>query len=437
MLFASVLDVGLVPFYVLTGLMARTQFQEPAGTAGRWQTLFSNDDATDKIILSTYLTGLVNGGIHFVSLILSIYLAVIFRQISRLPPDMNPLEDNLTSRHKRNKSSITENRISQATTMTANSKRGSRDVKSESSQFRSVPFMQTRNDSHANITDIPSPKFSPRVSRTDIPTTSYEHLASLRSSRTDIPTTCYEQLPFDRSSRINLNEQASSKSNLHRNSRTLFPNLTIPNQSPSKDDSQHKMQEQGLHRSPTKASSVYSSESKSTIRPGSSITNSNWVAHPSPSRSPSPPPAREFKHLIGKKNPSYQPLSQTSPFEYTTNDENLPPLAPLEMNPPTPPLGLRKQRNAGPPQRALTPGNNNLRGGAAQGWGAGPGTIGIGKVRGWGETRQTVAGTTRVVSRSGVEVRQDVMPNGGVRAREVSGKVMEEGRGTGNWGLLR
>jgi len=47
---------------------------------------------------------------------------------------------------------------------------------------------------------------------------------------------------------------------------------------------------------------------------------------------------------------------------------------------------------------------------------------------GWG-------GGARVVSRSGIEVRQGgILPMGGVRAREVSGKVMEEGRGhTGSW----
>lgn len=41
-------------------------------------------------------------------------------------------------------------------------------------------------------------------------------------------------------------------------------------------------------------------------------------------------------------------------------------------------------------------------------------------------------GGGRVISRSGVEVgARGILPNGGVRAREVSGKVMEEGRGTG------
>ena len=46
-----------------------------------------------------------------------------------------------------------------------------------------------------------------------------------------------------------------------------------------------------------------------------------------------------------------------------------------------------------------------------------------------------MGGGGRVISRSGVEVKErGIYPSGGIRAREVSGKVMEEGRtGTGGW----
>lgn len=72
-------------------------------------------------------------------------------------------------------------------------------------------------------------------------------------------------------------------------------------------------------------------------------------------------------------------------------------------------------------------------------WGPGPGIVGIGKARAWGGMGRSGAGNVsgggRVVSRSGVEVRQNgILPSGGVRAREVSGKIMEEGRGgTARW----
>lgn len=74
----------------------------------------------------------------------------------------------------------------------------------------------------------------------------------------------------------------------------------------------------------------------------------------------------------------------------------------------------------------------------------GPGMVGIGKARAWGGMggnmngvgggRASGGGGGRVVSRSGVEIgERGILPSGGMRAREVSGKVMEEGRGLGGW----
>ena len=106
MIFASIVDAGLLPFLAFTALMARNQYLEVDEASGHWQTLFALATQTDIVIYSTYLISMTTGGIHVASLCISIYLALVFRQISKLPPDMNPLEDNLTSRHKRNKSSL-------------------------------------------------------------------------------------------------------------------------------------------------------------------------------------------------------------------------------------------------------------------------------------------------------------------------------------------
>ena len=115
------------------------------------------------------------------------------------------------------------------------------------------------------------------------------------------------------------------------------------------------------------------------------------------------------------------------------NNENI---RPLEMNPPTPPLNKEKAKvDAGVEQRVLTPGTGNLGQGGA--WS--PGALGIGKAKAWGGMgRSGLSGMGsggRVVSRSGVEVKDGgIYPSGGIRAREVSGKVMEEGRlGAGGW----
>ena len=51
------------------------------------------------------LTSIVSVGLHAVSVFIGGYLIYMFRKIADLPPDMNPLEDNLTSRSKPAKSS--------------------------------------------------------------------------------------------------------------------------------------------------------------------------------------------------------------------------------------------------------------------------------------------------------------------------------------------
>lgn len=110
-----------------------------------WSTLFSNTGMSDKIIYAFFLVCCAQGGFLGLSLMLNIYLAVKFKQIAALPPDMNPLEPNLTSRHKRNKSElITQNNMK---TSALAAKRDS-----QASGFRRVPFMHTRTDSADSVT---------------------------------------------------------------------------------------------------------------------------------------------------------------------------------------------------------------------------------------------------------------------------------------------
>ena len=107
--FALVTDAGFIPFYVYTLLLSRRNADMEAGTAGRWRTMFPTDNSTDKILLTTWLTAITAAGLHLISAFIDMYLIVIFRKITKLPPDMNPLEDNLTrrkSKHKAKNSSI-------------------------------------------------------------------------------------------------------------------------------------------------------------------------------------------------------------------------------------------------------------------------------------------------------------------------------------------
>ena len=414
MLFAAIIDAGLIPFFIFTAMVSRTQYTEPSDTNGRWGTLFGDEVRTHKIVFANFLLSVVNGGFHLISLITSVYLTMIFRKISRLPPDMNPLEDNLTSRHKRNKSSLS------VAPVEAGRKRDSHLSAPLIDPSRTVPFMHTRTESS-------SPHRRPTSSN--------------RVSRTDLSSPVYQQPQSQRSSRVGINRS--------------------PNRSPS--------------QSPTKHASMYADSRPPSTRPASthppsirpqsahpSISSSNWFAYPSPSPSPdhtSPvqhPP--ELEHLrIPNQSPQFLHSDRITP-------------RPLEMNPPTP-----CQSSFSRP-RTLTPTTNNERGSPYIEEDSGfaylhehsrpsstitlnenyppipnakpkhsprPsvnqrdsfGTTG-GKARFYGDLYGSVGvnggerqGQTRVVS-SGHDAGMTGV-GGILRGREVSGKVVEEGRGMG------
>ncbi|RAR14097.1 hypothetical protein DDE83_002515 [Stemphylium lycopersici] len=163
--FALVTDAGFIPFYVFTILMARRNFDMDAGDKGRWRTMFPTDADTNKVLLSTWVAGIAVGALHLISAFLDMYMALIFRKISKLPPDMNPLEDNLTSRrktkHKHKNSSISattpltvdqEKRFSDQSTVA-----GDRNSQAEPYMYKDIPsptknqvaFMHTRTDSES------------------------------------------------------------------------------------------------------------------------------------------------------------------------------------------------------------------------------------------------------------------------------------------------
>ncbi|KAI4288420.1 MAG: hypothetical protein L6R35_002317 [Caloplaca aegaea] len=462
MIFAAILDAGLIPFLVFTAIFAHDQYGEPSSTPGHWASLFMFDTATTKIVRTTYLTSVVNGTLHVVSLMTSIYLAVLFRKISKLPPDMNPLEDNLTSRHKRNKSELLDDRNSQAN-IGISSKRGSRVEEPLISPVRSVPFMHTRNGSSVNINSVPHPHFSPRASCVDTSAPFYDQPPSNRSSRVyDRPQTLYSQ-------------QQS-----HNTSQTNFSPSPTPNQQYRDPYPASPPPESTLLRSATKSSSIYTDDIASTrptstrplsTRPFSTAPslpppseysstysdqndNGNWITHPSPP--PSPP--IEFKHLL-QSNP-YQPLPQQMSPRYKDIQNRTP--RPLEMNPPTPvdarfnnPQPSVREPRTTIDQRALMPGTGNTLG-LTRGQqrlnynppvtkevhqAGGYGELSNAKSRGNGGEGYGPEKGERVISRSGAEYggSHGMGIGRGVRAIEVSGKMVEEGRGRveRGWGVAR
>lgn len=95
------MDTGLVPFYVFTALLAKHQWLDvSAEDRDRWLSYFDATGANDQVFQSTFLVASILGAFHVLSFGFDLWLCMMFRQIARLPPDMNPLEDNLTSRRK-------------------------------------------------------------------------------------------------------------------------------------------------------------------------------------------------------------------------------------------------------------------------------------------------------------------------------------------------
>ncbi|KAJ5554760.1 hypothetical protein N7461_003230 [Penicillium sp. DV-2018c] len=174
-LFASTLDLGLIAFYVFTAFMA---YGEWTSNEYKWGTLFNDTEMTVKISESTFILALANGGLHLISLAISIFLAVTFRQICRLPPDMNPLEDNLTARPRKSRKQIKtdEKHLSQSTM-------GSTFEDPLIGSPRTVPFMHTRersldNDDNYDSMDVMD---DPRLSHPSF----YQHRISQMQSHLD------------------------------------------------------------------------------------------------------------------------------------------------------------------------------------------------------------------------------------------------------------
>lgn len=195
--FALILDAGFVPFYVFIALMANNNRTKDAGVQGRWHTYFNTDDATMKILTTTWLTAVTTGGMHLVSFCLDVWLLIIFRKISNLPPDMNPLEDNLTSRrstkHKYKDSdatTVSEKRMSDlsSTTSIPGAYRNIQASESVSSESRTIPFLHTRGESGSGSIYSPHTPASARQSRANLEKHSqfYQQSQPHRASRADL-----------------------------------------------------------------------------------------------------------------------------------------------------------------------------------------------------------------------------------------------------------
>jgi hypothetical protein len=162
-LFSGITDLGILPLYAYNAVMTRNTWE-----AWKQDPALTNTNKMRYMVPSVFY-GLVGaGGLHVLSLALCIWLGIMFRRIANMPPDMNPLEANLTSRvHKRNKSSV-------ATASTYTDEK--RQLYDDSSRPPSIPFMHTRQNSETSFTS--------RDSRLNLPSRQYQVPVSDRSPAT-------------------------------------------------------------------------------------------------------------------------------------------------------------------------------------------------------------------------------------------------------------
>lgn len=188
---------------------------------------------------AVYYTLIGACGIHLISLCISCWLGWMFRKISLMPPDMNPLEDHLTARpkHKRGKSSVTtfstfDNDKRRSTPLSARQQSIVQQdgVHDNIEPPRIVPFTHTRAGSSTTM--------GSRVSRPDFSQQSYQnvpnnpHRDSIVSAGTKrnsfAPSThrgSYVNVPLDEqiAGRPQATQQSSSESRPARFTETWMP----------------------------------------------------------------------------------------------------------------------------------------------------------------------------------------------------------------------
>lgn len=391
--FASTLDFGLIPFYVFTAYMA---YGEWTTNAYNWGTLFNNSDITAKLSETTFILALANGTLHLLSLGISIFLATTFRKISHLPPDMNPLEDNLTARPRKNRkeAGMEEKHLSQST---LNSSLEDTLIGSP----RSVPFSHTREqpfatDSYGGPMDMmdeqrqsypPTPhhRLSHFESPTDLsnPEELFHHPASQPfdlTSKSPTPTPEYRNVASHAPEIINATAQMR-----HLSPRTAERSDTV---SPLSDNwiaySERSISPDAQNMNETtlrQSSSVYSRKTdKTTTSTGSAIRD--WFAY-GPKATPNvgsaiPEDVRgEYASLtmqeyygiddnaygqdVGDQRMDIFPDPEEHNDDLMEDRDDSLPFNPLMLNPPTPqPILTQKPENTDPVRRVALSDQPNM-----------------------------------------------------------------------------
>lgn len=335
------MDFGLTPFYVFIAYFSRLNYVMEPGIKDRWDSFFHQEGTTTLLLEITWIASAAMAGLHFISSILDIWLAVVFRKISKLPPDMNPLEGNLTgrssraSKHKYKNSEITlvgstsdkkPGYLSGSTVSVTDLSRLSTATK-DGEDTRRVPFYHSRTDSEAT--------FSPH--NPDSVRWSQQHYGEVAM---------YQQPRAARSSQI-YNQTRSSRPSSPSKHGSFTDYFDLNNSRPSSVGRPADQFSPARYSSPALPNAA---PSNALVRAQQTepFMNKNWFAMEdevsdsgSPSRHRMPPPAIQVE-------------------ERTSFD-----VQPLRMNPPTPPpkqVEYRDYGNNTPKRSALTERRDNGNG---------------------------------------------------------------------------
>lgn len=350
------MDVGLIPFYVFIALFANANWNETPGTKGRWTSFFSSNYSTGTILLATWLIATSVAALHLLSTGIDIYLAMMFRKIAHLPPDMNPLEENLTSRrsikHKHKNSEMSASTLSMpdkhpnylsGSTVSVGDSRLST---AKEPEVRAMPFGHSRTDSGEPFYSPHNPE-SARLSR--------QHLEE---------NSLYQQSNNSRASHRHsrTGSTSPSKRDFYAESLAVPSAERVPSPRPA---SYLSARSQGPSRYSTPApnAAIPAAEAKSQQKEG--LLNDNWYVMNdssedigSPNRS-SPAPAYHDRDSSPKPQYNYaapnsnRAMIPPRPLKasHDRHDSFEPPLpsphrAPLGMNPPTPPSPQQEFKDA-------------------------------------------------------------------------------------------
>jgi hypothetical protein len=432
----------MLPLYVFIAFFSATNWTMAPGQQGRWTTFFRSATEDGKVLESAFLIGSVAVVLHMISLPIDSFLFLVFRKIAEYPPDMNPLQDMLSSsinrKHTYKNSDITLSSPSRFSL--------GRDQLIPDASVRPMSFHQSRTRYSPHTQDSArQSRFDwqrANASQTDILRASQSHERSRSRSRSSRPQRYANQRPHNRDS-------------VHDAMPVRPLSFVTATENPSR------------HGTPLQHSSDKDQQSQALLSDNWFVLADDENDLSSPRRTPVP----ELMSDHESDSHIHEPITSQRRFATDEYRELLP--QPLRTGPPTPPdhsfdaanfyfdempngsldlddYSLRYTHSNSSIGRALSPPAPEVAAISAkssfysQEPSDAPSRSGSVRGKHYGMLQQQTVprGQGRVVSRTGVDIADASVlylssdSSYGSRARHVSGKIVEEGM-AGPWALRK